>query len=41
LYLASSLNLLSFTSLSYGSATAPANLNVQTLFSELKTAFSV
>jgi hypothetical protein len=40
LYVASSLHLLSF-SLPYGSATAPANLNVQTLFSELKAAFSV
>jgi len=38
LYIASSLHLLSF-SLPYGAA--PANLSVQTLISELKSAFSV
>jgi len=42
LYLMSFLHLLSFAS-AYGVfvPSAPANLNVQTLFSELKAAFSV
>ena len=43
LYVASSLHLLSFASLSlpYGSASAPANLSVQNVVSALKAAFSV
>jgi len=40
LYVASSLHLLSFASM-LPQYTAPANLSVQTLISELKSAFSV